>query len=46
METYERLNITLPKDLLKKFKEYCENEGMSMSSRIAVLIKRDLEREV
>jgi metal-responsive CopG/Arc/MetJ family transcriptional regulator len=46
MDTYDRLNITLPKELLKKFKEYCEKEGMNMSSRISVLIKRDLERRI
>ena len=40
---YERINITIPKRLLKEFKLYCEKEGMSMSSRIAVLIKRDLK---
>ena len=42
MTKYKRLNITLPEDLLKEFEEYCKREGMNMSARIAVLIKRDL----
>lgn len=41
-QEYVRLNITLPTELLKKFEEYCEKEGMMLSSRIAVLIKKDL----
>ena len=43
-QRYERLNITLPADLLNKFSEYCEKEGMMLSSRIATLIEQDLER--
>lgn len=42
---YTKLTITLPKDLLKEFKEYCEKEGMGKSTRIAVLIKKDLKNE-
>ena len=43
-QQYARLNITLPLDILKKFEEYCEKEGMMLSSRIAVLIRHDLEK--
>ena len=43
-QKYERLNITLPADLLDEFNRYCEREGMMLSSRIAVLIKKDLEQ--
>jgi len=42
-QKYTRLNITLPSNLLDKFTEYCEKEGMMLSSRIAVLIRKDLE---
>jgi len=42
---YERLNITLPLDVLKKFKKFCEDNGINVSSRIAVLIKKDLEQK-
>lgn len=42
MEKYERLNITLPKDLLKDFKDFCEANGINLSSRISILIKKDL----
>jgi len=42
---YERINITLPAELLKKFKKFCENNGINLSSRIAILIKEDLEKK-
>jgi|ETNmetMinimDraft_2_1059921.scaffolds.fasta_scaffold48248_2 metal-responsive CopG/Arc/MetJ family transcriptional regulator len=42
---YERLNITLPKKLLEEFKKFCEKNGINLSSRIAILIKEDLEKE-
>ncbi len=45
-QKYTRLNITLPTDLLEEFDKYCQVEGMMLSSRIAVLIKRDLEANV
>jgi metal-responsive CopG/Arc/MetJ family transcriptional regulator len=43
-QKYERVDITLPSDLLKRFEEYCEKEGMKISSRMAVLIRKDLEK--
>ena len=42
---YERLNITLPKNLLDEFKKFCEANGINLSSRIAILIKEDLEKK-
>ena len=45
-QQYTRLNITLPTDLLQEFEKYCESQGMFLSPRIAVLIKRDLEANV
>lgn len=42
---YERLNITLPKKLLDDFKKFCEFNGINLSSRIAILIKEDLEKK-
>ena len=43
-QKYTRLNITLPTDLLDEFDKYCTKEGMMLSSRIAVLIRKDLEQ--
>ena len=43
-QKYERVDITLPSDLLKRFEQYCEKEEMQISSRMAVLIKKDLEK--
>jgi len=42
---YERINITLPKKILSEFKEFCRNNGINISSRIAILIKSDLEKK-
>ncbi len=42
---YERVNITLPKKILNEFKEFCQNNGINISSRIAILIKKDLEKK-
>ncbi|MCL6500957.1 MAG: CopG family transcriptional regulator [Candidatus Pacearchaeota archaeon] len=42
---YERLNITLPKKLLDDFKKFCEANGINLSSRIAILIKEDLQKK-
>lgn len=42
---YERLNITLPKELLDEFKKFCERNGINLSSRIAILIKEDLQKK-
>ncbi|MBI2558809.1 CopG family transcriptional regulator [Candidatus Woesearchaeota archaeon] len=43
-QQYKRLNISLPEDLLNEFTKYCQKEGMMLSSRIAVLIRKDLEQ--
>lgn len=40
---YSKLTITLPNALLKEFRNFCEKNGINLSSRIAVLIKKDLE---
>lgn len=42
---YERINITLPKEVLKRFKEFCKRNGINMSARISILIKEDLEKK-
>ncbi len=44
-ERYAKLTISLPEQLLKDFQAYCEVEGMNVSKRIAVLIKKDLENK-
>ena len=43
--TYQKLTITLPEDILKEFKKFCDNNGINLSSRIAILIKEDLEKK-
>lgn len=42
---YQKLTITLPEDLLKQFREFCDKNGINLSSRIAVLVKEDLEKK-
>ena len=44
MVIYKKITITLPKEVFEKFKEYCREEGMNVSSRIAVLIMKDLKK--
>ncbi len=42
---YQKLTITLPEETLKEFKRFCESNGINLSSRIAILIKEDLEKK-
>ena len=42
---YQKLTITLPEELLKQFRKFCEKNGINLSSRIAVLVKEDLEKK-
>lgn len=44
-QEYKRVTITLPKELFEKYQKYCGEEGMNLSSRIAVLLRRDLEAD-
>jgi len=40
---YKKLTITLPEDLKNKFKDFCNDNGLTTSGRIAILIKEDLK---
>lgn len=42
---YQKLTITLPENLLERFREFCQKNGINLSSRIAILIKEDLEQK-
>ena len=42
---FKKVTITLPIEILEAYQRFCEKEGMNLSSRIAVLIKRDLENK-
>jgi len=42
---FKNLTISVPKNLLKKFKEYCRSEGMKISNRLVVLMERDLKKK-
>jgi metal-responsive CopG/Arc/MetJ family transcriptional regulator len=42
-KTHIKLTITLPKELLEEFKHYCKEHGMHKSTRIAVLINKDIQ---
>jgi metal-responsive CopG/Arc/MetJ family transcriptional regulator len=43
--TYKKLTITLPEKILKKFRKFCDDNGINLSSRIAILIREDLEEK-
>lgn len=40
---YKKITITLPEQILKKYRKFCEENGMKLSNRIAVLIKKDID---
>jgi len=42
---YQKLTITLPEDILEEFKQFCKSNGINLSSRIAILIKEDLQNK-
>jgi len=39
------LNIRIDEDLSNKFKNYCKKNGYSISKRIRVLIKKDMDEK-
>lgn len=41
---FKKVTITLPEELIEKYWKYCQDEGMNLSSRIAILLKRDLDK--
>ena len=42
---YKKLTITLPEIILKEVRKFCEDNGINLSSRIAIIIKEDLEKK-
>ncbi|MFH1592939.1 MAG: hypothetical protein ABIB47_06250 [Candidatus Woesearchaeota archaeon] len=38
----KRANFTIDADLLKKFRDFCRENGMKMSTRLEYLIKKDV----
>ena len=40
-----KISLTIEKDLYERYKKYCANKGYKYSTRIAVLIKQELEKE-
>jgi len=41
---YQKVTITLPKQLLKEYKEFLDSVGMNLSTRLAILIENDLKK--
>lgn len=41
---YQKVTITLPKELLQQYKEILDNIGMNLSTRLAILVEDDLKR--
>jgi len=42
---YQKLTITLPIKIKKEFKKFCDNNGLNVSGRIAILIRDDLKNK-
>ncbi len=40
---FERLTVTIPEDLLEKFRKYCEDNAINMSAKIAKLIEKEMQ---
>jgi len=40
----KRINITIDEKLIKKFQQYCKDRGMKVSSKIELMIKKELRR--
>ncbi len=40
----QRINITIDKNLIKKFQEYCKKRAMKVSSKIELLIGEELKK--
>lgn len=41
----ERANFTIDSNLLRRFRKYCQLNGMKMSAKIEQYIKKELEKE-
>ena len=39
----QKISLTIDKDVMIRFREYCKDNGMKLSPRIELLIKKDLE---
>jgi metal-responsive CopG/Arc/MetJ family transcriptional regulator len=40
----KRINITLEEKLIKRFQDYCKKRGMKVSTKIELLIAKELKR--
>ena len=43
MSNYKRISITIPEEILGKFKSFCEKNAINLSGRIAKLIEKDFK---
>ena len=41
----ERANFTIDSNLLRRFRDYCQKNGMKMSAKIEQFIKQGLEKK-
>ena len=39
-----RINITVDEKLIKEFQEFCKKQGMKISTRIELLIRKDIKK--
>ncbi|MFH1001847.1 MAG: CopG family transcriptional regulator [bacterium] len=40
---FGRITLTIPEEILKKFKNYCEANAFNISAKITKLIEKELE---
>jgi len=42
----KQIGITVDEEIFEKFKQYCKENGMKVSTRLEVLMEKELEKEV
>jgi metal-responsive CopG/Arc/MetJ family transcriptional regulator len=43
---FKKITITLPETLIKKYRQYCDDNGMNFSKRISILLRDDLKNNL
>ena len=46
MKLKKRITLTVDEEIFEKFKQYCKENGMKVSTRLEVLMEKELEKEV
>jgi len=39
---FKKITLTIPENILEKYKHYCNENGMNVSKKVAILMRNDL----